>query len=146
MAIITCPNCGTKNRVDQRAEAAQPVCGKCGAKLEVPPAAAEIHPVTATEANFSEIVSAAKPVLVDFWAVWCPPCGAIAPVLDELARQADGRYVIAKLNVDENPGLAQKYQIDGIPTMLFFKNGQLVDRIVGAVPKRAIEQKLAQHA
>ena len=146
MAIVTCPNCNTKNRVDERAGAAQAVCGKCGAKLKVDDLKMGMHPLTATEATFSRIVDSAKPVLVDCWAAWCPPCKALAPVLDELAREADGRYVIAKLNVDENPGLAQRFQIDGIPTMLFFKNGELIDRVVGLAPKRAISEKLAQHA
>jgi thioredoxin len=83
------------------------------------------------------------PVLVDCWAPWCPPCRAIAPTLDQLAAESRGRYVIAKLNVDENPRTAGQYRIQGIPTLLLFKNGKLVDQIVGLAPKPAIAQKLA---
>jgi thioredoxin len=86
-----------------------------------------------------------KPVLVDCWAPWCGPCRAIAPVMDQLAAESAGRWVVAKLNVDENPRTATQYHIDAIPAMLLFKNGQLVDKIVGLQPKHAIAAKLAQH-
>lgn len=90
--------------------------------------------------------SAQAPVLVDAWAEWCGPCRMIAPALDQLAAEANGRYKIAKLNVDENPVISQQFGIRSIPTMLIFKGGKLVDQIVGAVPKQAIAAKLAQHA
>jgi thioredoxin 2 len=145
MAIITCPQCGTKNRVDQRAGNAQPVCGKCGAKL--PAAAADDgHPTVVTDASFEQFIQAPHPVLVDFWATWCPPCRAIAPVLEELSAESGGRYSIGKLDVDQNQQTAAKFQIEGIPTLLIFKSGQLVDRLVGAHPKQAIAQRLAAHA
>ena len=145
MAIISCPQCGSKNRVDEkRAGQRQPVCGKCGAKLPVEGAEAMAngHPVVVTDANFEQVTSQAKPVLVDFWAEWCPPCRMIAPALEELAREADGRYVIAKLNVDENQETAGRFHIEGIPTLLIFKSGQLVDRLVGLQPKDSIQQHL----
>lgn len=149
MAVVTCPNCGAKNRVDEgRAGRLQPVCGKCGQKLPAPPAGeAPARPVTLTDASLpGELAAAgAKPVLVDCWAPWCGPCRAIAPVMDQLAAESGGRWVVGKLNVDENPGTATRYQIDAIPAMLVFKNGQLVDRIVGLQPKQAIAAKLALH-
>ncbi|HEY8750175.1 MAG TPA: thioredoxin, partial [Tepidisphaeraceae bacterium] len=80
--------------------------------------------------------------LVDFWAVWCPPCRAIAPVLEQLSSESGGKYVIGKLNVDENQQSASKFHIEGIPTLLIFKSGKLVDRLVGAHPKQTISQHL----
>ena len=143
MAIITCPACGTKNRVDERATAAQPVCGKCGAKLPAAQAApSNGHPLTVTDDSFEKVIADDKPVLVDFWATWCPPCRAIAPVLEQIAAEANGRYVIGKMNVDENQRTAARFHIEGIPTLLIFKKGQLVDRLVGAHPKQTIVQHL----
>jgi len=145
MAIISCPNCGTKNRVDEGAAAEmQPVCGKCGAALDVSAASANDKPVTVTDATFAREVLGARgvPVLVDYWAEWCGPCRMVAPVLDELAAESNGRYRIAKLNIDENPRTAAQYNIRSIPTMLVFKDGAVVDRIVGAQPKQAIAARL----
>lgn len=96
-----------------------------------------------TDANFDEVVlKSDKPVLVDFWAEWCGPCRMVGPVVEELAKEYDGKAVIGKLNVDNNPGVAMKFGIRNIPTLLFFKGGQLVDRQVGAAPKSALEAKL----
>ena len=143
MAIVTCPNCGTKNRIDEnRAGQLQPVCGKCGTKLAAPSESADGHPVVVTDANFDQVVAQPKPVLVDFWAEWCGPCHMIAPALEEIARESGGRYVIAKLNVDENQQTAGRYRIEGIPTLLIFKSGQVVDRLVGLQPKQSIMQHL----
>jgi thioredoxin len=142
MAIISCPNCAAKNRVDvEAARQMQPVCGKCGAALDVAAAAADTKPITVTDATFAREVLGARgvPVLVDYWAEWCPPCRMVAPVLDELAAESNGRYRIAKLNVDENPRTASQYNIRSIPTMLVFRDGTVVDRIVGAQPKQAIK-------
>ena len=86
------------------------------------------------------------PILVDCWAPWCGPCRMIAPVLDELAAEAKGRYLIAKLNVDENPQVSGRFGIRSIPTMLIFKNGELIDTLVGALPKQAIAARLARAA
>lgn len=124
------------------------VCGKCGAKLNTA-SSADGKPQVVTDMSFAADVigaSAQAPVLVDAWAEWCGPCRMIAPVLDQLAAEANGRYKIAKLNVDENPVISQQFGIRSIPTMLIFKGGKLVDQIVGAVPKQAIAAKLAQHA
>lgn len=142
MAVLTCDNCGAKNRVDEQraAESLQAVCGRCGAKLTA-------KPVKVTDASFARDVlgSGARPVLLDCWAEWCGPCQIIAPVLDELAAEAQGRYTIAKLNVDENPRTSAQFGVRSIPTLLIFKDGQLVERIVGVQPKQAIAAHLATH-
>lgn len=96
-----------------------------------------------TEADFdSVILQADKPAVVDFWAVWCGPCRIVAPIMEELAEEYDGKAVIAKLDVDSNRSVAMRYGIQAIPTMLFFKNGEVVDRIVGAADKRTISSKI----
>jgi thioredoxin 1 len=100
-------------------------------------------PVELTDSNFDEIIkSGDKPVLVDFWAEWCGPCKMIAPVVEELANDYDGKAVIAKVDVDSNPSVSAKYGIRSIPTLLVFKNGEIVDKQVGAVNKGVLAQKL----
>jgi thioredoxin 2 len=149
MAIISCARCGAKNRVDERAASArrQPVCGKCGAALEMKAGADDVEtskPRTVTDATFArEILEAGdRPVLLDCWAPWCGPCRMVAPVLDQLAAEAEGRYIVAKLNVDENPGTAARFRIQSIPTLLIFKKGELVERMVGVQSKQAIAARL----
>jgi thioredoxin len=143
--IVTCPNCGAKNRIDERANQLQPVCGRCKTPLSIGSAQASNTPIKITDADFNRVTNQDIPVLVDAWAPWCGPCRMIAPIMDELAAESNGRYLVAKLNVDENPVTATHYRIDSIPTMLIFKAGKMVDRIVGLQPKQAIQSRLAAH-
>lgn len=149
MAVVACAKCGAKNRVDERAAARKAICGKCGAPLKVAASSntrtASGKPLAVTDATFERDVLGAGslPVLLDCWAAWCAPCRAIAPMLDQLAAEADGKYLIAKLNVDENKRTAAQFRIQGIPTLLVFKNGALVERFVGAQPKEVLAARLA---
>ncbi|MEM1946974.1 MAG: thioredoxin [Candidatus Caldarchaeum sp.] len=102
-------------------------------------------PVELTDLNFKQFISYHDFVVVDFWAEWCAPCRAIAPVVKELAKQYAGKVVFGKLNVDENPRTASEYGIMSIPTLLFFRKGRPVDMVVGAVPKRYLESRIQQH-
>jgi thioredoxin 1 len=100
---------------------------------------------TLTDATFDEELAAAdEVVVVDFWAEWCGPCKMIAPVLEEIASEQDGKVRIAKLNVDDNPGAARKFDVMSIPTLIVFKDGQPAKRLVGARPKRALLEELAE--
>ena len=98
--------------------------------------------ITLSDANFDQVINDEKPVLVDFWAEWCGPCKMIGPVVEELAAEYEGKAVIAKLNVDENPNTTVKFGVRSIPTLLVFKGGKVVDKQVGAVPKSVLAQKL----
>ena len=104
-----------------------------------------IGPIVVTDSDFNEIVKRHSLILVDFWASWCGPCRALAPIIEELTKEYAGRVTIGKLNVDENPNTAECFQVYSIPTVLIMKDGCEVDRIVGLVPKSHIEGVLSKH-
>lgn len=145
MQVVTCRNCGAKNRVEEgRLATSEARCGRCGEKLSAGAGEQDSKPVTITDQTFErEVVQArGRPVLVDCWAPWCGPCRMVGPIMDELAAESAGRYRIAKLNVDDNPQTSARFNIASIPTMLIFKDGKLIDRLIGAQPKQAIAERL----
>jgi len=140
--IIQCKSCGTKNRVPVQRMKEGPVCGKC--RTPLPEMTFHSSPVMVTDNTFqTEVMSYPGPVLVDCWAPWCGPCKMMGPILDQVAREYAGRAKIAKINVDQNPLVSSRYNILSIPTLLFFKNGQLVNNVPGAVQKPEIDRILA---
>jgi len=139
--IIRCTNCGAKNRIPKIRLNNRPVCGRC--HLRLPEGRAFDSPVIVSDKTFNdEIISAPVPVLLDCWAPWCGPCRMIGPIIDQLAKEFTGKVKFAKLNVDENPATSTQYNIMSIPTMLLFKNGKVVNSLVGALPKAEIENHL----
>ena len=137
--MVVCPACGATNRVpgERVAQGLAPVCGKCRAPLPVG------KPQPVTDASFAQDVERSPvPVLVDAWAPWCGPCHMIAPVVDQLATELAGRIRVVKLNVDENPRTAARFDLRSIPTLLVLKGGREVDRLVGVQPKREIARRL----
>ena len=138
--LIRCPYCSTTNRVasEKIDQGLQPRCGQCKKPLSL-----SSKPVVVTDATFSaEVERSSIPMLVDLWAEWCGPCRSIAPILDQIAVEMAGRLRVAKLNVDENPMTASRFNASSIPLLLIFKDGKEQDRIVGAYPKTEIVRRL----
>lgn len=148
MPVVACYKCGTKNRLEpQQAEGKVARCGKCGEPLEASSHATLDEPLIVTDSTFQrDVLNAPGIVLLDCWAPWCGPCRMVGPIMEQLARESGGRYRIAKLNVDDNQRTAAQFQIQSIPTMLLFKDGKLIDRLIGAQPKQAIADRLARAA
>jgi thioredoxin 2 len=134
MTIISCPSCETRNRVGPTASGV-PRCPRCKSALP--------WIVDADNGTFSEETTASVPVVVDFWAEWCAPCRMISPVLRQLATRHAGHIKIVKVDVDANPGLAARFGAQSIPLLVVIRDGREVDRIVGALPRSALEQRLA---
>jgi thioredoxin 2 len=139
--MIKCRNCGARNRIPVARLNDGPRCGRC--KTPFPAIATPKRPVVVSDRTFAdEVLASPLPVLLDCWASWCAPCGAMAPVLDELARNYTGRLKVAKLNVDQNPVTASRFNVMSLPTLLFFRDGKVVDTAAGALPKQEIERYL----
>jgi len=102
-------------------------------------------PLEVTDADFDDAVKKYKTIVIDCWAPWCGPCRMVGPIIEELAKEMQGKIVFGKLNVDENPSVSMKHQIMSIPTMLIFKNGNLIDKLIGAMPKDMLKQKLESY-
>lgn len=135
--VIRCPSCGQANRLPALESGKTAVCGKCKTPLSG-------QPVTLTDATFQRTIADGKATIVDFWASWCGPCRMIAPILDDLA--AERRDVrVAKLNVDENSRTSAAFGVQGIPLLVFFKDGVERGRVVGAVPRGQIEAAIRQY-
>jgi len=138
--LMRCGHCGADNRVPSAklAQGLRPRCGRCKAPL-----GASAGPMTVTDASFlADVERSPLPVLVDAWAPWCGPCRAVAPVIEELAQELAGRVRVAKLNVDENPATAARFDVRSIPTMLVMKGGREIGRIVGAQSKETLRARL----
>ena len=142
--VITCPHCGGANRVrrERVLEGLNPVCGHCKKGLAV-----DAAPVAVTDETFArEVLAHPRPVLVDLWAAWCAPCRMIAPALEEIAGEMMGRVRVAKVDVDANPQSHAAMRVSGIPTLVMFKGGQEVDRVVGALPPPELRAWVARFA
>jgi thioredoxin 2 len=138
--IVTCPSCPGKNRIPADRQHLQSRCGKCGATLDLRGSA---QPIELTDHEFQPFIARAPlPVMVDFYSPTCGPCKALAPLIHRLSREYLGRVQIATINTAHSPAIAGQYQIRGVPTLLFFEHGRLVDQVVGAPPESQLRQKL----
>lgn len=132
--ILTCQSCQAKNRVTTTPAGQVPVCAKCGSPLPW------LH--DGTDATFATDTQASVPVIVDFWAPWCGPCRVMGPILEDIAKEMAGKVRIVKVNVDENPQSPAQFGVQGIPTLIMFKNGEQVDEIVGVTQKPLLIERI----
>jgi thioredoxin 2 len=136
VSILVCSACGRRNRIRPN-ERGAPHCGSCGKALP--------WLVTGTDQTFDVEARSSVTVLVDLWAPWCGPCRFVSPILEELTREFAGRLKVIKVNVDDNPGLAARFDARSIPTLLVIRGGRVVDRVVGALPKSQLAVRLTPH-
>jgi len=142
--VVGCNNCGTKNRIPADKQHLGPKCGKCKSVISL---GNDAVPVELDDSSFTGFIGhASKPVMVDFFSPTCGPCMMLAPVIDSMARKFYGRVIIAKIDTSRNQMAAARYRIKGVPTLLFFKNGTLVDQVTGALPAQEIVQLLQKFA
>ncbi len=139
--ILVCPSCGAKNRIPADKQHLTPKCGRCGASLAAAGQGAGV--IELGDHNFQQVIgSTSMPVLVDFYSPTCGPCKMLAPVITDLAHQYAGRALICKMDTSRHQMTPGRFQIRGVPTLIFFKNGQAVDQVVGAVPASELETRL----
>jgi thioredoxin 2 len=139
--LMVCPGCGAKNRIPAEKQHLVPKCGRCGGSLAGAPLSGIVNPLT--DAQFHQRVEQSPlPVLLDFYSPTCGPCRMIAPVLETLAKDYASRILVFKLDTSTQQMSAARFRIRGVPTLLFFKDGQQVDQLVGAVPRSEIEQRI----
>ena len=136
VSVLACPDCGAKNTI-RPSPRGVPHRGTCGTRLP--------WLVNATDTTFDAEARAAPAVLVDLWAPWCGPCRIVGPILEQLANDYAGRLKVVKVNVDHNPALAQRFEARSIPTLVVLRDGRVVDRIVGALPKDQLTARLVPH-
>jgi thioredoxin 2 len=142
--ILTCALCGTKNRIPKNRLHDRPICGKC--RTPLPVGAYSDQPREINDSDFQrEVLWARLPVLVDFWGPHCAYCRMLAPTVDQVSANFAGRIKVVKMNVEENSRIPSQYGIQGIPTLLIFKNGQPVDRLVGVLSRDEIERRVMPH-
>jgi thioredoxin 2 len=143
--LLRCASCGTRNRIPAERVGQVARCGKCGAAVSTEALRID-RPITVTDATFRrEVVQSPLPVLLDCWAPWCGPCQMMEPHIDELAREWKGRARVAKLNVDENPEVATRFQIASVPTLMVFDGGKVKQTLPGAVPRHLIARAMAPY-